>query len=333
MPRRQPLSPPLHLALSTETAAPADRVSSWQHALSGAFVSQDVLVQDPDAWRASMWADRIGSLQIAMEESDPVKVVRTPEQIASDSKAHLFARLQLHGTAALFQDGRSTQLGPGLLAFYDASSPFKLVMPERYRACVLMMPRRLLRLDDTQIRRLTATAVDDAPGGPAALLLPLLSGLVSQIRTTPPVLREKLARTVTDLLATLAAGQSGPQGPAPGAAGPTLLDQVKASVERRLGEPELSPRLLADEHGISVRYLHKLFQEQGTTVGRWIRQRRLEACKTELARRDGADRVIGTVAARWGFSSPAHFSHVFRSAYGMSPGEWRASAAATAQDG
>jgi len=333
MPRRQPLSPPLHLAFSTEAAPSADRVSFWKRALSEACVSQDVLVQDPDTWRASMRADRIGSLQIALEESDPVKFVRTPQDIASDDRAHLFARLQLHGTVALFQDGRSTQLGPGLLAFHDAGRPFKLVMPERQRACVLMMPRRLLRLNDTQVRRLTATAVDDAPGRPAALLLPLLSGLVSEIGTTPPVLREKVARTITDLLATLAVGQLGAQGSAPRVTGPTLLDQVKASIERRLGEPELSPRLIADEHGISLRYLHKLFQEQGTTVGRWVRQRRLEACKTELARHDGAGRVIGTVATRWGFSSPAHFSNVFRSAYGMSPGEWRASAAGTAPGG
>ncbi|MET7697819.1 helix-turn-helix domain-containing protein [Streptomyces sp. NPDC005485] len=331
MPRPQPLSPALHLSLSTETGPPTDRMTSWKQALSRAFVSLEVLVDNPGAWRASVYADRIGPLQIATEESDPVKFMRTPEEIASDNQAYIFARLQLHGTVALFQDGRSTELRPGLLAFYDAGRPFKLVMSERYRSCVLMMPRQLLRLDDTQVRQLTATPVGDAPGGPAALLLPLLSGLVAEVPATAPPLREKLARTIADLLATLAAGQLTTPGFSPAGAGPTLLDQVKASVERRLGEPELSPRLLADEHNISLRYLHKLFHEQGTTVGRWVRQRRLEACKEELARHDGTDRVIGTVAARWGFSSPAHFSHVFRSAYGMSPGEWRSTAAGAAR--
>ncbi|MDX2681609.1 AraC family transcriptional regulator [Streptomyces sp. NY05-11A] len=34
-------------------------------------------------------------------------------------------------------------------------------------------------------------------------------------------------------------------------------------------------------------------------------------------------RTIAAVAGRWGFLSAAHFSRVFRSAYGLSPREWR----------
>ncbi|MFJ4809646.1 helix-turn-helix domain-containing protein [Streptomyces longwoodensis] len=33
---------------------------------------------------------------------------------------------------------------------------------------------------------------------------------------------------------------------------------------------------------------------------------------------------MAAVAARWGFVSPAHFSHAFRKAYGMSPAQFRA---------
>ncbi|MFF7653109.1 helix-turn-helix transcriptional regulator [Streptomyces sp. NPDC007983] len=73
-----------------------------------------------------------------------------------------------------------------------------------------------------------------------------------------------------------------------------------------------------------MRYLHKLFQEQRTTVGRWIRQRRLEECRKELARGGRSSRTVAAVAQHWGFISPAHFSRVFRAAYGMSPREWQA---------
>ncbi|MYT26968.1 helix-turn-helix domain-containing protein, partial [Streptomyces sp. SID7760] len=85
----------------------------------------------------------------------------------------------------------------------------------------------------------------------------------------------------------------------------------------------LSPERIARQHHISVRYLHRLFESEGTTVGRYIRQRRLEQCGRELARRSRVVPTVSAVAQRWGFVSPAHFSRAFRAAYGVSPREWR----------
>ncbi|MFJ5304444.1 helix-turn-helix domain-containing protein [Streptomyces sp. NPDC088350] len=300
-----------------------NELPSWKQALSTAYGHLELVARpDPDSWRGSLQVLRLGTLRVATEESDAVRVLRTPQGTAADGHGHIFARLQLDGRARLFQDGRSADLHPGVLAFYDASRPFDLVLPEHQRARVLMVPRPLLRLGEAELRRVTAKVIGDAPDGPTAFLLPLLSGLAQEIGTTAPTAREELARAVAGLLATLAADRLA----APDAAGAeeaTLFDRVKATIETRLGEPELSPRVLADEHGVSLRYLHKLFQEQGTTVGGWIRRRRLESCRAELARPTAADRTIAAVAARWGFVSPAHFSHAFHKAYGMSPARYR----------
>ncbi|MFI5882889.1 helix-turn-helix domain-containing protein [Streptomyces sp. NPDC051554] len=300
-----------------------DGLSSWKQAVSTAYGDLELVSRsDPEFWRGSLQVLRMGTLQVATEESDGVEVVRTPQGAAADGHGHMFARLQLDGRARLFQDGRSADLHPGVLAFYDASRPFSLVLPEHQRARVLMVPRPLLRLGEAELRRVTAKVIGDAPEGPAAFLLPLLSGLAQELGTAAPTAREELARAVADLLATLAADRLATTEPA-GAQEATLLDHVKATIETRLGEPELSPQVLADEHGVSLRYLHKLFHEQGTTVGGWIRRRRLESCRAELARPTAADRTIAAVAARWGFISPAHFSHAFRKAYGMSPARYR----------
>ncbi|MET9435733.1 helix-turn-helix domain-containing protein [Streptomyces sp. NPDC006551] len=318
-----------HLALSTATAAPADPVSVWKRDLSRTYVALDPVVRgDRGSWTGSLTSNRTGSLQVTTEESDPVKLVRTPEAAAADGHAYLFARIQLAGPALLFQDGRSVQLDPGVLAFYDASRPFSIVLPEPQRARVLMLPRPMLRLEDTDVRRITATAVGVEPDGPAAPLLPFLRGLVEEIGPAAPHVREPLARTVAGLLSTLAAHQSGALGRsrAAGAGPATVLDRIKSSAEARLGEPELSPRMLAEELGISLRSLHKLFHAEGTTFGGWVRERRLEACRAELARPDAAGLAISAVAARWGFPRPAHFSRAFRRAYGVSPSQWRESA-------
>jgi transcriptional regulator GlxA family with amidase domain len=102
-----------------------------------------------------------------------------------------------------------------------------------------------------------------------------------------------------------------------------LLANVLAFIEARLGDVRLSNREIAAAHHISLRLLHRLFQEQGTSPGRWIRERRLERCRRDLLDPARSELPASTIAWSWGFASPAHFSRVFRAAYGHPPGEYR----------
>ena len=54
-----------------------------------------------------------------------------------------------------------------------------------------------------------------------------------------------------------------------------------------------------------------------------IRQWRLERCRRDLLDPAQVDRPVAGIAARWGFSSAAHFSRVFREAYGLPPAAFR----------
>ncbi|MET8996010.1 helix-turn-helix domain-containing protein [Amycolatopsis sp. NPDC004169] len=103
----------------------------------------------------------------------------------------------------------------------------------------------------------------------------------------------------------------------------TLVARIQAFIAGNLGDPGLTPETIAAAHHISVRYLQKLFQQEGRTVAGWIRRRRLEQCRRDLADPRLAGRSITAIAARWGFASPAHFSHAFRGAYGVSPRQFR----------
>ncbi|MEU9454398.1 helix-turn-helix domain-containing protein [Streptomyces sp. NPDC048277] len=306
---------------STRDLAPGDRIASWQRALSRTFVEVEVTVQPGRPWTGELAAERLGTLQIATEEFGPGTILRGARSVAADPRGHILVRRQLDGTALLLQDGRTAELHPGHLAFHDARRPFRIVLPEPQRARILMVPRALLRLEEGQLRSLTAGVVDTADGGAAALLLPLLDGLVDEVTRATATRREQLARTVAEILATVALERIGER---PESA---LWERITASVRARLGETGLTPQDIADQHAISLRYLHRLFQRQGTTVGAWVRTRRLEAAHEELARPDAAHRPIATVAARWGFTSPSHFSRAFRETYGMSPAQWRGAAA------
>ncbi|WP_046728562.1 helix-turn-helix domain-containing protein [Streptomyces humi] len=306
---------------ATRDLAPGDRLAAWQRAVSRTFVDVEVAVDHDRPWTGTLTAERLSGFQIATEEFGPGAFLRSARTVAADPRTHILVRRQLDGTALLLQDGRTAELTPGRLAFHDARRPFRIVLPTRQRARVLMVPRALLRLEERQLRALTATVVDGADGGAAALLLPLLDGLVDEVARAGASRREQLARTVPEILATLALERIG------GRPESALWERITASVEARLGEPGLAPRDIADQHAISLRYLHRLFQRHGTTMGAWVRARRLAAARAELAGPGAARRPIGAVAARWGFGSASHFSRAFRETYGTSPAEWRRAAA------
>jgi AraC-like DNA-binding protein len=111
-----------------------------------------------------------------------------------------------------------------------------------------------------------------------------------------------------------------------------LMTQIHAFVKKNLGDADLTPNVIAAAHHISLRYLHKLFQQEGHTVAGWIRERRLEQCRRDLANPHLAARPINAIAAQWGFANPAHFSHAFRKAYGLSPRKYRQQCMAVRSD-
>ncbi|MFF0628734.1 helix-turn-helix domain-containing protein [Streptomyces sp. NPDC004296] len=90
----------------------------------------------------------------------------------------------------------------------------------------------------------------------------------------------------------------------------------------RRSDPELCHLSLAS-------YLHRLFQREEATVAAWIRRRRLEAARRDLA--DPALRTlpVHAIATRWGFSRAADFSRAFRTAYGTPPRDYRSQAASS----
>src|SRR5262249_10269331 len=102
-----------------------------------------------------------------------------------------------------------------------------------------------------------------------------------------------------------------------------ILLSVQSFIELNLGDPELDPERIARATFISTWYLHKLFEAEGTSVCRWIRETRLERCRRDLIDPALGDETILAIASRWGLPGPEHFSRLFRSAYGCSPSELR----------
>ena len=313
----------MSLVLTTASVPDRDKVAYWNDAVSRTLVPMTVAPRGDGPFNGRIATDRLGYLQVSTMEADAERVSRTPALIARSSEALVAVGVQISGTATFVQDGRRAEVGEGDLVVYDTTRPYSFDYPQRFATHVFQLPRRALGVSDSDIRQVTGNAIGTGDGF-GAMLLPFLATLASSSSADgyPPAVANRLAGNVVDLFATLIAEQAHPGGSDADARSHLML-RVRDHINRSLGDPDLSPERIARTHRISVRYLHRLFEGEGTTVGRLIRDRRLEECSRELARRGRTAPTVSAVAQRWGFVNPAHFSRSFRAAYGVSPREWR----------
>jgi AraC-like DNA-binding protein len=89
---------------------------------------------------------------------------------------------------------------------------------------------------------------------------------------------------------------------------------------------DITPESIAQANGISMRYLHSLFQQSGMTVCKWIWERRLKATREDLLDPTMEKSRVSEIAFRRGFNDPAHFSRAFKERFGLSPSQLRSKA-------
>lgn len=98
-----------------------------------------------------------------------------------------------------------------------------------------------------------------------------------------------------------------------------LRSRARKFILDHLEEPDLAPPIVADALGISVRYLHALFNGMDDTVGRFIRRSRLHAARAALISSSRRQHSITRVAMQYGFSDSSHFCRAFKAEFGLTP--------------
>lgn len=321
------MSPALDLAVARD-------VDTWRRATSESFVPLKVTVDRPVGFRGTMRGKRLLPDDLAMIEVDATghAVHRTEELIAGSELKYFKLGIQLAGTGLLLQDGREAVLQPGDLAVYTTDRPYTLAFDGDFRSLVLMFPHSALDLPAEAMAQVTATAISGS-GGLGQLVSPFLVRLAENLEAIAGPNGTRLVRNALDLVTTLFNGELDLRAAASRDPHQILLARIHDFIESHLGDPELSPGSIAAAHYISTRHLHDLFRELGTTVSASIRERRLERCRRDLRDPVLADRPVTAIAARWGFLDSAHFSRVFRAAFGESPTGYRANGAGFSESG
>jgi AraC-like DNA-binding protein len=304
----------------TETVAPGERFEGWKEASERCFFPMAIRPRAVTPFAGRMVGNELQSIGVSRVIATPNDCLRTRATIAACDPEELQLHVLRRGRCEVSQDDRADVLTAGAMAMLDSSRPWALRAVEPFELLVLGVPKVLLRPFGDALGARTATAVSGATGL-GSLIGPFAFGLADRLEDgTIGDGRGELGETLVGLLRALALDGAGTPRAAPA---PALLAQVKAHIERNLADPALGPASIAAAHFITPRYLHRLFRAEVCTVSEWIRRARLERCRRDLRDRALAGETILQIATRWGMPDPAHFSKVFRAAYGCSPREYR----------
>jgi AraC-like DNA-binding protein len=310
--------------IRTDDVPPAQRYEAWRQVVCETLGPLDFHMDADAPLSGEIEAGQLGALRVGkVRTQTPHSVYRTARLIRRDSPENYRVVLAMAGTHRLVQDDRAALLHAGELAIYDFGRPYELDYRSAVQLAVFTFPRALLPFSVDTVAALTATPMA-GDHGTGAILPSLLRRVAMDLESFPPASAARLSTVVLDVVTTAIAERTN-QGSVltPQAQQRTLLLRIHSFIEQHLADPELSPPVIAAAHHISPRYLHRLFALDNTTVAGWIRQRRLERCRSDLADPFLLTLPVSAIAARRGLPDPAHFSRLFRGAYGLPPADYR----------
>jgi AraC-like DNA-binding protein len=314
---------PATTATAVESLA-THEVDEYTRMVSDRFAPLKIDSDRPGNFRGSIRGRGLGDIEVFDVRATQHHVERSEPRVADSHKGVYMLHLQLSGVGIMRQDGREALLQPGDMAFYNSDRAYSLWLDDRFRNAILVFPQRLLALPLGAADQLTATGVSGTQGL-GRIVSPFLAQLAGNLDSLPGQSGLRLARNTVDLITTVlqsTLGLAGMERPEQGSK-QNLRERVRAYIEDNLADPALSPTQIAAAHFISVRQLHAVFSQEGTSVSTWIRARRLELCREDLTDPLQDFRPVSAVAARRGLVDAAHFSRLFKATYGESPRQFR----------
>ena len=305
-----------------------DRVERFQQLASDTFAPLRIRPDQADDTTGptnSLRSAKPGEVLVTRITGGPCTVLRTRSLIGSGDQELVKVALYGRGRAGVEQDGRQCRPAPGDLVVYETQRPYELRFWDPFDIVVLGIPRKLLGPHSDPLVSRTASPVPTDGGGrrlAAALLRDAASDLDACTGSGGPHLADALVSVVLSALA---------EQPISVRPADDLAERILTYCLGRLSDPRLSPESVARAHHVSVRYLHKVLQQRGMTLASWIRGRRLERIRRDLADPALADRSVSVIAAGWGVLDATHLSRALRSEFGQSAAEIRRSSPVTRQ--
>jgi len=264
---------PTAVTLSTTEVPKRERLAWLRDVIGREYVKVEIIPPADGCLFNEMAIHPWEDLRLSVIRSSAISIQRLADEPYQASQDAYFAVVLLSGRYALEQQGREVFLEPGDIAFYDATRPHRIRCPESFSKLIVSIPRALLSNRMAGMEHCTALRI---PGheGLGLVASQFLRCAAGQAGGLNPREFLPLAQPSLDLL-TMAAASVRPLDISRFRSRSLSLHRVKDFVERHLADPNLNTTLVTKAVGLSSRYVNDLFEDEGTSLMRYVWQRRL----------------------------------------------------------
>lgn len=299
----------------------AQRLESWSEILAATHLAFDVhpTPHTPTEFRGAVTRRRIGDLTLVDCAASPFLGHRGRPVMSPDSGQEDILGFQFvcKGVETVREGARVLALQPGDVVLWDGHTPTDVEIVEAFHKRTLLFPRGRVLAVCPRLAELKALP-PLADNGPARLLVRYMNALALEQPSLEPAAAAAAANAALELLRATVE----PCVPTSReAAREAMRAEIRRYVRTRLQDPELGPASIARAYSMSVRALHALFEDVDESVAGLVRSERLGRCLEDLQRVNGGS--VTDIAFRWGFCDAAHFSRVFKRAFGATPSDIR----------
>jgi AraC-like DNA-binding protein len=303
---------------STDDVPEPDSIAIGREVLGRVHLRYDVEPLGDAPLRAAFEQHSWTSVSLLFSQTSPISVERTPELIRDADED--FRLLWVEGARGQFISDSVDEVinsGDAALLFNGVVGKVRFLGPCRISAIRIRrasLAAAVRGLEDSPIRRV-------APGSePLRLLVDYTRLLRHQGPTGDPALAYRVANHLIDLVAlALDPTEENQMRASGGATRAARLATMRADIIANLSHARLSAKIIAGRHGVSDRYVHRLFEETGQTFSQFVEEERLKRAFTLLNDPAVIDGRIGDIALHVGFAEHSTFNRAFRRRFGDTP--------------
>ena len=300
------------------------RFARWQDIHVAEIWSVEYSVSGNLPFEADIEATAVGPLVLGQMAGTIKRANRQARNIADDGRDGYLLLVNRGDTVlAGTQVGRDYSVGFGQAALVSAAEPLKMIGGDRNLWANVVIPRDLLattfkHVDDRLALRIDAE--NEALG--------LLTRYCRILEAGPPIVSPDLMAHVGETIVDLVGLATGAKGEAAEIAGlrglrAARLQAILAKIRDGFLSPEISARRVAQELGLSIRYVHELLEETGFSFAEHVLELRLQKARQILSDRAYDKLLVSEIAYSCGFSSLSYFNRAFRHRFGCTPGSVR----------
>ena len=315
---------PKMLQFSVGAMPALERLAALRDLNDREILAQNLVPLDDHAVQAELIQRRFAGLGVLSAQMCGLRQEEKMHSAARHGNDDIFLGLNVRGCRTARQRGREVKVneGGGLLLSRENGS-FVIDNPHAVQFVGLLLPRArlspLVRNLDESIQGMSLQATDCL-----RLLGKYLGALMDEQIVVTPDLQQLVATQVYDIVAAAIGATKDAFAEAEGrGVRAARLRTIKLYVAAHLDAADLSATSVAAYLKVTPRYVHKIFETEGTTFSEYVLSQRLERAYRILTDPRFARRAISSIAYEVGFGDLSYFNRAFRRCYQASPTQLR----------